>query len=81
MAANEPPRTWLTTADVAGELGYSDDQVRRMCEAGRFDGDEKRGIPGAYRTGVGSHWRIPHAALSLFLEKIRARVVRRNGGR
>ena len=81
MAAEETPRAWLTTTDVAGELGYSDDQVRRMCEEGKFDGDAESGVPGAYRAGVGAHWRIPPAAVELFMMRIRSRVVRRNGGR
>lgn len=67
----------LTTTDVAGRLGYSDDAVRRMCEQGRFDGDPVKGIGGAYRAGLGSHWRIPIAAVDLFVERSRPRIVRR----
>jgi hypothetical protein len=71
----------LTTTDVANRLGYSDDQVRRMCELGRFDGDYKRGVPGAFRACVGGHWRIPVAALEHFQESMRSRVVRRTVAR
>lgn len=82
MAADEDPAMLSTTA-VAGELGCSDDQVRRMCEQGCFDGDTKAGVPGAWRPGVGGQWRIPAAALAHFREaRARARaasVVRRNG--
>jgi len=70
-------RSILTTVDVAARLGYSDDQVRRMCELGRFDGNEKSGVPGAYRACVGGHWRIPLAAVDLFLASARPRTVRR----
>lgn len=66
----------LTTTDVAGRLGYSEEQVRRMCEAGRFDGDGN-GAPGAYRLGLGCHWRIPAAAVERFLAGIRPKIVRR----
>jgi len=66
----------LTTTDVAGRLGYSEDTVRRMCELGRFDGDGDR-VPGAFRPSVGSHWRIPVAAVDHFLAASRPKVVRR----
>lgn len=66
----------LTTTQVGAELGYSEEQVRRMCEAGRFDGDASRGISGAWRVGVGAHWRIPRGAVEVFREKTAA-VVRR----
>lgn len=72
---------WLSTTDVAARLGQSETQVRRLCEAGRFDGDESKGVPGAYRSGVGSHWRIPAAAVELFLKQLRTKVVRRAGAR
>lgn len=70
-------KTMLTTTDVAAQLGYSDDQIRRMCESGRFDGDAARGIPGAYRACVGAQWRIPRDAVECFLEGVRPKVVRR----
>lgn len=72
-------KTVLTTGEVAARLGYSDDQIRRMCEDGRFDGDGERGVPGAYRACVGAHWRVPVAAVDLFLERRRVQVVRRRG--
>jgi hypothetical protein len=72
--------TMLTTTDVAGKLGYSDDAVRRMCEQGRFDGDPANGVPGAYRAGLGSHWRIPLAAVEAFVARSRPRIVRRSPG-
>lgn len=56
----------LTTNEVATWLRYSDDQVRRMCEDGRFDG--------AYRASVGAHWRIPKIAVERFLESARPKV-------
>ena len=74
MTAERVPPTdplLFSTTDVAARLGYSDDQVRRMCEAGRFDGDPKTGIPGAYRAGVGGHWRIPATAVEWFLASSR----------
>lgn len=72
-------KTVLTTGEVAVKLGYSDDQVRRMCEDGRFDGDAERGVPGAYRACVGAHWRVPMTAVELFLERRRAEVRKRGG--
>lgn len=69
----------LTTTDVAGRLGYSDEQIRRMCELGKFDGDGK-GVPGAFRPGIGAHWRIPLAALEHFLASSRPKVVKRLNG-
>jgi hypothetical protein len=72
---------WLTTWEVGQRLGYSDDQVRRMAEAGKFDGDPVRGIPAAYRQSVGAHWRIPAAAVDLFVEGRKPRIVRRTGAR
>jgi hypothetical protein len=76
MAADERP-AMLSTAEVGLLLGYSEDQIRRWCEAGRFDGDEAKGIDGAWRASVGAHWRIPRAAVDLFVEKARAMVRRR----
>jgi hypothetical protein len=74
----DDPNAVLTTTDVAARLGYSEAQVRRMCEAGRFDGDAVTGVPGAYRAGVGAHWRIPVAAVELFMRRqLRSTVVRR----
>lgn len=81
MMTFEPPsKHVLTTTEVARWLGYSDDQIRRMCDEGRFDGDEAQNVPGAYRVCVGAHWRIPRAAVELFLKRRRARVVRRKEG-
>lgn len=68
----------LTTTDVAGRLGYSEEHVRRLCEQGRFDGAPSRGVPGAYRLGLGCHWRIPSAAVDHFLESTKPKVVRRD---
>lgn len=67
----------LTTSEVGGWLGYSEAQVRRLCEDGRFDGDQRRGIQGAYRACVGAHWKVPRAAVECFLEASRPRVRRR----
>lgn len=75
MVADERP-TMLSTAEVAVWLGYSEEQIRRWCEAGRFDGDEGKGVDGAWRASVGSHWRIPRAAVELFREKAKAAVRR-----
>lgn len=77
MAAEQNEPDMLSTTDVAGALGCSDDQVRRMCEGGCFAGDEKSGVPGAWRPGLGGHWKIPAAALELFRARSRAMVVRR----
>jgi excisionase family DNA binding protein len=41
----------LTTTGAARILGYSDDKVRRLCEAGAF--------ANAIRDGYAGHWRIP----------------------
>lgn len=54
------------TNEVAAELGYSPEKVRRMCEDGRFAGDVERGIAGAFRDGAGAHWRIPVDAVEHF---------------
>ena len=67
----------LSTGEVAQRLGYSDDQVRRMCEDGRFGGDPLGGVEGAYRACVGAHWRIPAAAVEMFLEQRRAQIKKR----
>lgn len=69
--------TMLTTSDVAAKLGCSADRVRRMCEEGHFDGNRAGAVPGAWRSGVGSHWRIPLAAVEHFFERSRSRVLRR----
>jgi hypothetical protein len=68
----------LTTGEVAVRLGYSDDQIRRMCADGRFDGDAARGVSGAYRACVGAHWRVPAAAVEFFLAQRRTQVRRRS---
>lgn len=73
VVAVEDEKPVLTTTDVAAQLGYSDEQIRRMCEAGRFDGDRTQGIPGAYRACVGAQWRIPREAVEWFLEATRPR--------
>ena len=67
----------LSTGEVAQRLGYSDDQVRRMCEDGCFCGNPARGVEGAYRACVGVHWRIPAAAVELFLKQRRAQIKKR----
>ncbi len=70
MADNDNARVAIYgTIDVARRLGYSDDQIRRMCEAGRF--------PGSYRAGVGTQWRIPESAVAAFLDGVRPTVRRR----
>lgn len=56
----------LTTGEVGEWLGYSDQQIRRMCEAGTFGGDG-----GAYRSAVGAHWRIPSERVERFLADVR----------
>lgn len=76
MAVDERP-AMLKTTEVAAELGFSEEQIRRWCEEGRFDGDAAQGISGAWRAGVGAHWRIPRGAVELFLAKRQAVVVRR----
>lgn len=65
----------LTTAEVALWLGYSREQVRRMCEDGLFDGDAE--TEGAFRICVGGHWRVPRGAVELFLRARAARLRRR----
>lgn len=61
MSAQGP--VW-TTAQVAARIGgYSEQTIRRMCEAGRF--------PGAYRNGLAGHWRIPEAAIEAYRESLR----------
>lgn len=73
-----PDRHVLTTSEVAEWLRYSPDQIRIMCEKGVFDGNPELGIGGAYRAnGNGSAWRIPKAAVVLFLEQRRSRVRRK----
>lgn len=59
----------MTTIQVAKRLVYSDDQVRRLCEDGK--------LPGAYRSGVGGHWRVPESAVLAFLDGVRPKVRRR----
>jgi excisionase family DNA binding protein len=61
--------TVYTTAVLAKALGYSEDQIRSMCELGRF--------PGAYRAGEGTHWRIPQEAVTAFKEACRPKIRRR----
>ena len=68
-------QTMLTTTDVAGRLGVSDDKVRRMCEEGVFDGEGT--APSAWRGGVGQHWRIPLSAVERFIDRTRTRILRR----
>ena len=76
--AEPDDKAWLTTGEVAVRLGYSPDQIRIMCENGRFDGDPANGIPGAYRLCVGAHWRVPRAAVDHFLSGLRSTVRRRS---
>lgn len=78
MAAEEDgDQDMLTTTDVAGRLGYSEATVRRLCEEGRFDGDAKNKVPGAWRAGLGAHWRIPVAAVEHFVDASKPKIVRR----
>lgn len=63
-------RTLWSTTMVARRLGYSDETIRSMCEAGSF--------PGAFRRGPGGHhWRIPREDVETFLASCRPRVRRR----
>lgn len=78
-ADNYREQEMLTTVDVAGRLGYSEATVRRLCEEGKFEGDESRKIPGAWRAGLGSHWRIPAAAFDHFVAQTKPKVVKRGG--
>lgn len=65
-----PARREVWTTSATGRfLGYSDDQVRRMCEAGRF--------PHAYRHAHSGHWRIPKSDVDAFMDASRPKVVRR----
>lgn len=61
-----------TTTAVAKRLGYSDDQIRNLCEAGRFQG--------AFRAHASGHWRIPESAVVAFVEAGRPKVRRRIAG-
>lgn len=65
----EDTRSIYTPPALAKLLGYSEERVRLMCEAGRFQG--------AYRAGDGSHWRIPQEAVQAFKEACRPRIRRR----
>jgi hypothetical protein len=78
MAEEQEATIMLTTTDVAGRLGFSEEHVRRLCEAGRFDGAPASGVPGAFRLGLGCHWRIPQAAVDHFLASTRPKVSRRD---
>jgi len=71
VGTRAPPSdgTVYTTAILAKALGYSEDQVRAMCEVGRF--------PGAYRAGEGAHWRVPQEAVTAFKEACRPKIRRR----
>jgi hypothetical protein len=60
--ADEQRTVWTTNA-VGQRLGYDESAIRKMCEAGRF--------PGAYRNGVGGHWRIPDGDVLAFIEERR----------
>lgn len=62
-APEKSARQVWTTSEVGERLGYSEQTVRRMCEAGRF--------VGAYRNGLAGHWRIPDADIEAFLESMR----------
>lgn len=69
MSEEKPKREVWTPRAVGDFLGYSDDQVRRMCEAGRF--------PNAYRHAHSGHWRVPRSDVDAFIEANRVKVVRR----
>jgi excisionase family DNA binding protein len=58
-----------TTVQAAEQLPFSDDAIRRMCEAGR--------IEGAYRHGAGGHWRIPESGILKIKERLRTKIERR----
>lgn len=58
------PEEWLSTADVARELGMSAEWVRAQCRAGRL-----RCV--VYRTGRRSTIRISRRALNDFLGRYR----------
>lgn len=53
----------LTTTEAGRKLRFGRAVVRKMCEAGQFDG--------AYRSGTGGHWRIPLQAVKDFIERSR----------
>lgn len=62
-------KTVYTTTAAGQLLGYSDEHIRRLCEAGKF--------PGAYRAGVSGHWRLPENDVIAFREASRPKVRRR----
>jgi len=61
-------REWLSTSEVAAQLGRGRDYVLGLLELGSFEG--------AYRT-PGGHWKIPAEAVPAFLDRMRKRVIRR----
>ena len=79
MMTFEPPsKHVLTTTEVTEWLGYSNEQIRTLCEKGAFEGNDDLAIQGAYRaSGNGSAWRIPRAAVVYFLEQRKSKVQRR----
>lgn len=62
-------RTVYTTTAAGQVLGYSDEHIRRLCEAGQF--------PGAFRRGASGHWRVPESAIEAFREANKPKVRRR----
>jgi len=48
----------MTAVQAGEELGFNRKTVGRLCESGQ--------LVGAYRTGVGGHWRIPLSAIDAF---------------
>ena len=62
----------LTTAQVANQLGYSKQGVRRLCERGAF--------PGALRVLPGGPWRIPESDVRALRDRTRAAVRPRKRG-
>lgn len=52
------PGQILTAVEAALRLGYGRMTVLRLCERGR--------LVGAYRAGIGCHWRIPLASVEAY---------------
>jgi len=59
MTTPDHEREWLTVADVAAELAWSEPSVRRRIRAGE--------IPAVRLGGAGSPVRIPRAGLTAWL--------------
>jgi excisionase family DNA binding protein len=62
-------RSVYTSSTAGHRLGYSDERIRQLCEAGRF--------PGAFRDGHAGHWRIPAESIDAFLESVKPKVRRK----